>query len=50
LRAEAAAVLAGLIAADEALPPALDRDALVRELVDEPSVWGRSSRCWPIRA
>lgn len=35
LRAEAAAVLAGLIAADEALPPALDRDALVRELVDE---------------
>ncbi len=35
LRAEAAAVLAGLIAADEALPPALDREALARELVDE---------------
>lgn len=35
LRAEAAAVLAGLIAADEALPPELDREALVRELVDE---------------
>ncbi len=35
LRAEAAAVLAGLIAADEALPPDLDREELVRELVNE---------------
>nr|WP_158386261.1 ATPase, T2SS/T4P/T4SS family [Castellaniella defragrans] len=35
LRAEAAAVLAGLIAADEALPAGLDRQALARELVDE---------------
>ncbi|MFC4299644.1 ATPase, T2SS/T4P/T4SS family [Castellaniella hirudinis] len=35
LRAEAAAVLAGLIAADQALPLDLDREALVRELVDE---------------
>lgn len=35
LRAEAAAVLAGLIEADETFPPALDREALVQELVDE---------------
>jgi pilus assembly protein CpaF len=35
LRAEATAVLAGLIAADDALPVNLDREALVRELVDE---------------
>lgn len=35
LRAEAASVLAGLIAADGALPPTLDCEALVRELVDE---------------
>jgi len=35
LRVEAAAVLAGLIAADKALPATLDREALARELVDE---------------
>ena len=35
LRAEAAAVLSGLIAAKTTLPAAFDRDGLVRELVDE---------------
>ena len=35
LRAEATAVLSGLIAADGSLPAELDREALVRELVDE---------------